>query len=289
MSKRVSIVLPTYNGENFLRKSIESCLSQTYKNIELIVINDCSTDRTEEIILSFNDSRIIYHKNEFNQKLPRSLNIGFDLAKGDYLTWTSDDNYYQEDAIEKLVNELEEFQVDLAYASYWTIDEENKITGERIVGEEKDILLDNVVKACFLYKREVLEKIGGYNPDLFLVEDYDYWIRIVLNRFKIRKINEKLYYYRFHEGSLTETRRKQISEALYQLLSIRVKEFEQFKKKKYISGKVYLKLAKLSVIKNDGLAKKYISKAVSKTPRLILSKELLKISAKILFKNKLSR
>lgn len=287
MSKMVSIVLPTYNGENFLRKSIESCLNQTYKNIELIVINDCSTDRTEEIILSFNDSRIIYHKNKSNQKLPRSLNIGFDIAKGDYLTWTSDDNYYQENAIEKLVHQLEKNNIDLAYASYWTIDEDNKITGERLVGETKDILLDNIIKACFLYKKEVLEKIGGYNPDLFLVEDYDYWIRIVLNDFKIRKINEKLYFYRFHEGSLTETRRKQISEALYQLLSIRVKEFEQSKKKEYLTGKVYMKLAKLSASKNNGLTKKYIFKAVFKAPILIFSKELMKISAKMLFKKQI--
>ncbi len=286
MNKLVSIVLPTYNGESFLRQSIESCLNQTYKNIELIIVNDCSTDKTEEIVLSFNDSRIIYHKNVSNQKLPRSLNIGYEIANGDYLTWTSDDNYYHEEAIEKLANHLEKNQIDLAYASYWTIDAENNITGERSAGEAKNILLDNVVKACFLYKKEVLEKVGEYNPDLFLVEDYDFWIRIVLNNFKIKDINEKLYFYRFHDGSLTETRRQQISEALYQLLSQRVKEFELVNKQEYLTGKVYLKLAKLSVNRKDGLAKQYISKAVSKTPKLIFSKELMRVSAKMIFKKK---
>ena len=128
MENLVSIVLPTYNGEKFLRQSIDSCLHQTYKNIELIVVNDCSTDQTEEIILSYNDSRLVYHKNTTNQKLPNSLNIGFSLAKGDYLSWTSDDNYYHPEAIEKMVNVMETGQ-DLVYAPYWTIDDANQITG----------------------------------------------------------------------------------------------------------------------------------------------------------------
>ena len=174
MNSLVSIVLPTYNGERFLEQSIQSCLNQSYRNIELIIVNDCSTDESEKIINSFNDERILYVKNEVNQKLPNSLNIGFKKASGAYYTWTSDDNYYHIDAIEKMVQTLEATISDIVCAPYFTIDVNNKITGSRIVGRGENILLDNIVKACFLYKQEVHVKLEGYKSELFLVEDYDY-------------------------------------------------------------------------------------------------------------------
>ena len=85
MEKRISIVLPTYNGEKVIKKSIESVLSQTYVNWELIIVNDCSTDNTLSVIESYeqSDSRIRVYNNTTNQKLPRSLNIGFSHATGD--------------------------------------------------------------------------------------------------------------------------------------------------------------------------------------------------------------
>ncbi|MFT5212615.1 MAG: glycosyltransferase involved in cell wall biosynthesis, partial [Patiriisocius sp.] len=92
----VSIILPVYNGEKYLSKSIESCLNQTYRNIELIIVNDCSTDKTLEIVDGYLklDSRIKVLTNSANKRLPASLNIGHLQAQGDYITWTSDDNLY---------------------------------------------------------------------------------------------------------------------------------------------------------------------------------------------------
>src|SRR5436190_21740360 len=91
---KVSIVLPTYNRAKYLKLSIDSCLIQTFKDFELIIVDDCSKDETPQTIKSYTDPRIRYHRNESNQRLPRSLNIGFSLAKGEYLTWTSDDNFF---------------------------------------------------------------------------------------------------------------------------------------------------------------------------------------------------
>src|SRR5262245_43666619 len=109
-SPLVSIVLPTYNGSRFIQKSIESCLHQTYRRIELIIVNDCSTDETPAIIEEYakGDSRVRIIHNATNQKLPLSLNIGFAAAKGEYFTWTSDDNYYAPNAIEKMVDVLQQ-------------------------------------------------------------------------------------------------------------------------------------------------------------------------------------
>ena len=105
---KISVVLPVYNGQKYVGKAIQSVINQTYYNWELIVVNDCSTDRTLDVIRDFanNDSRIIIINNETNQKLPRSLNVGFSAASGEYYTWTSDDNLFHEDAFEKMVNIL---------------------------------------------------------------------------------------------------------------------------------------------------------------------------------------
>jgi len=276
MSKLVSIVLPTYNGKYFLKKSIESCLNQTYQNIELIIVNDCSTDSTEQIILSYTDSRINYIKNETNQRLPKSLNIGFKNASGDYLTWTSDDNFFDVSAIEKMVSALESQKADLVYAPYFTIDNNEAITGERAVGKQSDVLVDNVVKACFLYKKEVHQKLNGYNPALFLVEDYDFWIRAAFENFKFYQLKEKLYYYRFHDNSLTETRRNDISKALYHLLKEHEVLFIEKKKNEFLKGEFYLKLSNLALA-NKETAFQYYKKALSKKAALVFNKVTLKI------------
>ena len=85
---KISIVLPTFNGERYLKSSIHSILSQTFPDWELIIVDDCSTDGTADIIKRYaqSDSRIRVIRNEKNQKLPGSLNIGFSVAKGEYLT-----------------------------------------------------------------------------------------------------------------------------------------------------------------------------------------------------------
>lgn len=281
MNKLVSIVLPTYNGKDFLRKSIESCLNQTYTNIELIIINDCSIDATEQIILSYTDSRIKYIKNETNQRLPKSLNIGFENALGDYLTWTSDDNFFDIRAVEKMVLELESQKVDLVCASYFTIDNNGAITGKRSVGKQADVLIDNVVKACFLYKKEVHQKLNGYNPTLFLVEDYDFWIRATYENYKFYQLSEKLYYYRFHDNSLTETRRNDISKALLNLLKKHEILFRQKNKKEFLKSKLYLKLVHLSIANNES-GFSFYREAISKNLFFIFNKITLKILLRFL-------
>lgn len=287
MKKIVSIVLPTYNGEQFLRQSIDSCLDQSYPNIELIIVNDCSTDKTEKVIKSYDDKRIKYIKNDINQRLPRSLNIGFDNATGDYLTWTSDDNYFDTSAIEKMVTALESKSADLVYAPYQTINGNGDITGERTVGPKINILLDNVVKACFLYKKELHLTLKGYNPDLFLVEDYDFWIRAALENFKFLPLQEQLYFYRFHEKSLTERRRSEISNALLELLKKHSVIFKNAGKNEFISAELFLKLAKLSIVNSSKKESfTYLRQALSYRPQLIISKGYYKLLLKLFFLNR---
>ena len=108
--KLISIVLPVYNGAEHMAGSIESVLRQTWKNWELIIVNDCSTDQTLAVAESYQkkDSRIRVLSNSKNLKLPLTLNAGFAQAKGEYYTWTSDDNLYQPEALSSLVQALEQ-------------------------------------------------------------------------------------------------------------------------------------------------------------------------------------
>lgn len=202
----ISIILPTYNGSKLLTRSIESCLKQTHQNIELIIVDDCSVDNTSAIIRSFEDPRIKYIRNSVNQRLPRSLNIGFEASKGEYLTWTSDDNEFLPSALEEMLAYLKRNpDVDFVYTDMIVRYFE---TGKEEVRAFSDLNLEkeNNVGASYLYTRKVYETIGGYDPRFEWVEDYDYWIRIS-KQFQMRHYPKALYIYGDHVQSLTNKRR----------------------------------------------------------------------------------
>ncbi len=212
MDNLVSVVLPVYNGARFLKESIDSVISQTYTNWELLILDDCSTDETPLIAKNYaqNDSRIKYFKNETNLKLPGNLNKGFSLANGQYLTWTSDDNIFLPNALERMLSALNDTGKSFVFASYKTIDENGKETDYWIADNNyKEIIVgSNCVGACFMYTREVYESVGEYDVNLFLVEDFDYWQRILM-RYDAVTIPEILYKYRQHDGNLTNTMKRE--------------------------------------------------------------------------------
>jgi glycosyltransferase involved in cell wall biosynthesis len=215
----VSIVLPTFNGERYLRESIESCLAQAYEPIELILVDDCSTDRTPEIIgavcAAHPNVRAIRH--ETNRRLPSALNTGFRAAQGDYLTWTSDDNRYEPDAIERMVDLLESRpDVGMVCCDMVMMGPDGAARG--LLAARPDLLLrENRVGACFLYRREVAASVGEYRAEFALVEDYDYWLRVA-KRFAIVRLPLPLYRYRLHPGSLSARRTTRVREQAARLL-----------------------------------------------------------------------
>jgi len=211
---KVSIVLPVYNGEKYIRESIDSILAQSFTDWELLVVDDCSVDGTAEILKEYMsvDSRISVIHNAVNQKLPRSLNIGFSRAKGEYLTWTSDDNRYLPDAIGVMAEYLDKNLTAVTVRSdYYIVDEFGKRIRESMPYSDFDMYKWNCVGACFLYRRKVLETIGGYEPDMFGVEDYDYWLRILEKFETIHSIRRKLYEYREHDRRLGVTKRHMVA------------------------------------------------------------------------------
>lgn len=214
----VSVVLPTYNRAHLLVRAVDSVLAQTYPNIELLIVDDCSSDDTQAVAERIGDPRVRYSRNEQNLKLPRTLNRGFGMARGDYLSWSSDDNLFEPTAIERMVVRLQAGQCDFIYCDYFDFEDLDPETGKPSGAVHEQLPfppeLDKVnrIGACFLYTREVYETIGDYDAELFLVEDYDYFIRIA-KHFRLCHIPEPLYYFRRFDQSLFCSRFHEIKAA----------------------------------------------------------------------------
>jgi len=202
---KVSVVLPTYNHLRFLPKAVKSLLSQEFKDFELIIVNDGSTDGTREYLDNLKEPRIrVIHQE--NRHLPEALNTGFQAARGELLTWISADNYCAPIFLEALVGALEAYpSAGFAYSAHAWIDDNDQITGVR---KDQDVschrlFVSNVGIASFMYRRICHEKVGWYDPDLEGAEDWDMWLRI-LEQFQPVYVPDILYYYRIHKDSLTE-------------------------------------------------------------------------------------
>ena len=206
---RISIVLPTYNGSRYLREAIQSCLDQSYEDWELIVVDDASTDETPSIIAAFaaQDERIRAIRNQTNRMLPGSLNVGFAAARGELLSWTSDDNLYRPHAMAMMAAVLEENPaVGFVYSGMNVIDGEGRPLGPAAwVAPPDQLPRASCIGASFLYRRGVMERVGRYDESLPLVEDYDFWMR-VSRQARMHYLPEDLYLYRTHDRSLTATR-----------------------------------------------------------------------------------
>jgi len=287
VEKLVSIILPVYNGQKYLAQSIESVLFQTYKNIELIIVNDCSTDNSLKIAQEYaeKDDRIKIITNDKNQKLPMSLNIGFNSASGIYFTWTSDDNYYHKEGIERMVNYLfTNSDIDLVSCNYDVIDDDDKfLNNVNINNGSGNIIKSNNIGACFLYKKEIAEKVGQYDKDKFLVEDYDFWLRLGLIG-KIGSINETLYTYRLHKNSLTTKRMNDIfietAKLMDEYLPQYLKKYPKLKNDKTLKKEYYSKLKQLIFATED----KHYCKKIA---RLGLGYKLKAMSLKSRLKSKI--
>ncbi|AGJ01909.1 glycosyltransferase [Rickettsia prowazekii] len=205
----ISIVLTVYNREKLLPFAIESCLNQSFKDFELIIIDDCSKDNSALIAKKYaeQDPRIKIIINEHNKRLSASLNIAFKKANGKYFTWTSDDNLFHEEALAKMVKILDNApEIGLVYTDYTLIDEKGNI-GARLYQESPEFLpIRDCVGACFLYRADLAKQVGGYNENMALVDDYEYWLRLGLVT-KFAHIPESLYFYRVHNQSLTTQRK----------------------------------------------------------------------------------
>ena len=168
-NKLVSIVCPTYNCERFVKKTISSVLNQKYENFELLIIDDCSSDKTVDIVKSIKDKRIKLFVNNKNSGAAYSRNKALALAKGDYIAFLDGDDLWAEDKLEKQIAFMEKNNVMFSYTDYELIDEHDQslgvyYTGPRKVTYRKFLHIDYVGTSTVVYKREIY-------PDLKIPDD----------------------------------------------------------------------------------------------------------------------
>ena len=168
-------------------------------------MDDASTDDTLQRMEHYRkrDTRITIARHPINLKLPAALNTGFALARGELLTWTSDDNVFRQSALEEMASFLN-FNpgVDLVYTDHSIIDSSGLEMQQIKVGRPEELGLSNCLGACFMYRRALMETVGEYRSDMFLVEDYDYWLRCALTA-KLAPLHRDLYLRREHDQSLS--------------------------------------------------------------------------------------
>lgn len=207
----ISIVLPVYNAEKFLKEAIESILTQSYTNYEFIIINDCSTDASWKIIQEYKqkDDRIVAIKNNINLKLSKTLNKGISLSKGKYIARMDADDVSMPDRFEKQVSFLEaNNDVGIIGSNIIIINEKNEVIGYRKYQLDDKNIKKNIfyfspfAHPAVILRSSVLEKAGYYNDDFNPAEDYELYFRI--GKYSdFANIDQNLLKYRIIDNSMT--------------------------------------------------------------------------------------
>jgi glycosyltransferase involved in cell wall biosynthesis len=209
---QVSIVMPVYNGGGYLHESIGSILAQTFDDWEFIIINDGSTDNSEEIVSAYQktDSRIKVIKHSGNQGLVASLNDGLRLASGTFIARQDADDWSSKDRIEKMVSWLEDNpDIGLLGSNGYYVGPDGTITRASEFPSDHGEICSEILNretpffhGSWMFRRECLEKVGLYNGVLFSGEDKDYWLR-VSEQYQTSNYPENLYFYRNHKMAFT--------------------------------------------------------------------------------------
>lgn len=203
----ISVVLPVYNVSLYIKEALDSILNQTIQDFEIIIIDDCSTDKTIEIVQSFKDARIRIFTKPENKGLIDSLNIGFKAAKGKYIARMDGDDLSDLKRFEKQLYVLEN-NPEIKVCGSWlqAFGKDDKIIKHK---EHHDQILVNMMVHCSMSLGAVmLDRVWAegeyFDENKKHVEDYDFWSRVIWKG-KLYNIQEVLYYYRIHENQVSNT------------------------------------------------------------------------------------
>lgn len=219
----ISIVMPCYNAAPFVEQAVASALGQTYGNVELIVIDDGSTDGSEALLARLAEAhpervRLLYtaHMGPYPAR-----NAGLKRARGEFVAFLDADDWWQQDMLEKLHAALSESAADLAYCGWQNVGD--GVEGEPYVPpayEEQDPVA-HFLRSCpwpihaALVRREIVDRLGGFSERRFASMDYDFWLRALGSGARIKRVPEVLAYYRWHNlGQVSAVKWRQVLDAL---------------------------------------------------------------------------
>lgn len=206
----VSIIMPAYNCCDFIGQAIESVIKQTYKNWELIIVDDCSLDSTLETIENFaeREERIILKKNEKNHGAAYSRNKAIKYARGEYIAFLDSDDLWDEGKLEKQLDFMKKQAISFSCTYYRKINEKSEKTGEYIKNKSK-IFYKDLLKNCpgnstVMYNAKILGKT--YIPDIKKRNDYVMWLKVIKKAGHMETMNKVLGSHRIREGSLSKNK-----------------------------------------------------------------------------------
>lgn len=205
MNELVSVIMPSYNTAKFIDKSISSVLNQTYQNFEIIIVDDCSTDNTDEVVASIKDERIKYIKNEKNSGAAVSRNKALKEAKGRWIAFLDSDDLWEAEKLEKQINFMKENGYHFSYTAYEEIDENSNPLNRIIKGPRKISKL-GMHAYCWIGCLTVMydrQKIGLIQiEDIKKNNDYAMWLK-VCKKENCFFLDENLAKYRKRAGSIS--------------------------------------------------------------------------------------
>lgn len=301
--EKVSVIVPIYNVEKYLEKCIDSIISQTYSNIEIILINDGSTDNSELICKKYEntDRRIRYYKKE-NGGLSSARNFGIDRANGDYLVFVDSDDYVSKEMISILLNVAILNNADIVECNFLEFSENNKI---------KESNIDNIVDSkCYssyeainslvcntgitpiawnkIYKRQIFSQLR-YKEGIYH-EDEELIVKLLSSANNICKIDVPLYFYMIRNGSITNSKFNKKHLDIIKIMEDRIQTLKELNCNDFI---VDLTIVRFSNICNELYVKMTMSNVHLESERKSLSilrrkliKNVLKSKAPLLKKLK---
>lgn len=206
MNDLVSIIMPSYNTAGYISETIESVIKQTYANWELIIVDDCSADNTDEVVKPYlTDERIKYLKNEKNSGAAVSRNYALREAKGKWIAFLDSDDLWLPEKLEKQIAFMEKNGCNFSYTAYCEIDENSEKNGRTVTGPKR---IGKFLERAYCWQGCLTvmynaEKIGIIQiADLKKNNDYAIWLKVI-EKDKCCLLSEQLAYYRKRSGSIS--------------------------------------------------------------------------------------
>lgn len=199
LKPKISVVMAVYNGGELLNKTITSILHQTFEDYEFIIVDDCSTDATRQVVSSFGDSRIVLVCNETNIGQTKSLNIGLRVAKGKYIARIDAGDVSLPDRLQKQVEYMENHPDTIVLGtSAFRYNEHGRILDvvhmpkSMSAIQQRIFFASPLVHISVLMRRKTINDLGGYDEDYHVLADFELWSRLIRNGYRLTSINDVL-------------------------------------------------------------------------------------------------
>jgi glycosyltransferase involved in cell wall biosynthesis len=226
---QVSVIIPTYNGASYVASAIQSALNQTFEDLEILIVDDASTDRTlNEIEPFLTDKRVKLLCNTSNLGIPATKNKAVKMARGQFIAFLDQDDVWLPNKLEVQINHLkQDDNIGVIASAIYFIDESGNLIGKKILNIEnaqpltqvKRLLLGNfITNSSAVVRRSCFDKVGYFNENLRGSDDYDLWVRIA-KYFKIHYLNQILIKKRLHKLNFSELNIQTMMEGKLQVIN----------------------------------------------------------------------